>query len=178
MTIRVVRAFLNDHEVVAVNCSPLPTRPWTAVDVAKGWTIACRDEDLTDPRPLECSRPVPTYQEVFAPAGENVVVGGRSSKAQMQAFADLIGVPDLPRIVAEGVARIERGIHAAFTEDRWRVIGPDNDPYTGEAPEAWGYLTDTLDRYGFIDRIEQHVDGTWRVRSVRDLLTAAGGDPL
>lgn len=161
----VVRAMLNDHRVIAVHSSPLASRPWTAVDVAKGWTIACRDEDLTDKVELTCSE-------------KDAITGGLTSKEQFQALADIMGVPDLPRIVDEGLAKIERGIKATFDEDQWRVIGPDNDPYTGEAPEAWGYLVDTLDRYGYIDRVEQKVADTWRVRSMRDLLDAAGGDPL
>ena len=165
MTFRVVRAFLNDHEVVAVNCSPLPTRPWTAVDMAKGWTIACREEDLV--RPVE-----------FAGVPKDVITGGKASKEQLQALADIMGIPDLPRIVDEGLAKIKRGVQAAFDEDRWRVTSCDDDPYTGEAPEAWAYVVDRIDRYGFVDRVEHHVDGSWRIRSIRDLLEAAGGDPL
>lgn len=161
----VVHARLRGHEVVAVRASAVPTLPWTAIDLVKGWTSACTTEELEDKVDLR-------------PDAWKVVTGGKAPEGQLQALADIMGIPDLSRIVAEGLARVERGITAAFTEDQWRVTSCDDDPYEGEAPEAWAYLADTLDRYGFVDRIEQQVDGTWRVRSVRDLLTAAGGDPL
>lgn len=178
MTLRVVRAFRDGYEVVAVNCSPLPSRPWTAIDVAKGWTIACRDDDLTDQvelfTPFEAGAWLPPRPD----AQTEAVTGGRAPEGQLQALADIIGVPDLPRIVDEGLAKIERGIKAAFDEGQWRVTACDDPPFTGEAPEAWAYFADRIDRYGFIDRIEHRVDDTWRIRSVRDLLAAAGGDPL
>ena len=174
----VVRAMLNDHRVIAVHSSPLASRPWTAVDVAKGWTIACRDEDLTDKVELFSALEAGAWLPPQPDGQKNVVTGGKAAREQLQALADIMGIPTLPDLVDEFLAKIERSITATFDEDQWRVIGPDNDPYQGEAPEAWGYLVDTLDRYGYIDRVEQRVADTWRVRSMRDLLQAAGGDPL
>lgn len=66
----------------------------------------------------------------------------------------------------------------SFEESSWRVYGHDDEPFEGEAPEAWDYFVESVDRYGFVDRVEEQVDGSWRRRSVRDLLDAAGGDPL
>lgn len=49
----VVRATIDGHRVVAVRCSSIPDRPWLAVDIDKGWTLARSDDDLEDPQPME-----------------------------------------------------------------------------------------------------------------------------
>lgn len=46
------------------------------------------------------------------------------------------------------------------------------------AAEVWSQIVSVIDRAWTVESIEQHVAGSWRRRSVRDLLDAAGGDPL
>lgn len=94
--------------------------------------------------------------------GQKVVTGGKSQESALDALTDWLArsVPSIP------------------LEDLWRVVSHDDSPFEGDAVEAWRYFVDSIDRYGFVDRIEQRVNGSWRIRSVRDLLDAAGGDPL
>lgn len=158
MTPDVVRARLREHDVVAVRSSAVPTMPWTAIDLVKGWTYGCTTEELEEQVPLAPAKP--------APAMPGVVTGGMAPEP-LAGLADRImrslTTPLMPPIAEEDV---------------WRITSHDDCPFEADPVEAWGYTVDAIDRYGFVDRIEQRVDGSWRRRSLRDLLEHAGGDPL
>ena len=165
----VVQATVDGHRVEAVRCSSLRGLPWLAIDIDKGWTIARADSELEEKVALSAVPPrahrFDTVTVTAAPQAK-VTTGGRAPERP--------GLGDVLREMfgpAPTAARV-------FDEGLWRVHDHNDDPFEGEAPEAWGYLVDSLDRYGFIDRVEQQVDGSWRKRSIRDLLQAAGGDPL
>ena len=164
----VVQATVDGHRVVAVRCSSLRGLPWLAIDIDKGWTIARADSELEEKVALSA---VPV----------TAVGGGPMTAAAVKEYGERVAA-DLKRRWASPGPYHPGGLllppAPAFDEGLWRIHDHNDDPFEGEAPEAWGYLVDSLDRYGFIDRIEQQVDGTWRRRSVRDLLQAAGGDPL
>ena len=135
-----------------------------AIDIDKGWTIARADSELEEKVAL------------------SAVVA--STLRRDETVTVPMATPVTAAAVEEFGERLRAKVAASaawppvFDEGLWRIHDHNDDPFEGEAPEAWGYLVDSLDRYGFIDRIEQQVDGSWRKRSIRDLLQAAGGDPL
>lgn len=65
-------------------------------------------------------------------------------------------------------------------DDRWRIEASvlQSDGVEGTAAEVWPVLVSVVDDAWTVEKLEQFVDGTWRRRSIRDLLDAAGGDPL
>lgn len=170
----VVQATVDGHRVVAVRCSSLRGLPWLAIDIDKGWTIARADSELEEKVALSAVVASATRRDETV--AFTVSTGGALTEEGVERMA-----ADLKRRWANPGPYHPGGrlpSAPAFDEGLWRIHAYDDDPFEGEAPEAWGYLVDSLDRYGFIDRVEQQVDWTWRKRSVRDLLQAAGGDPL
>lgn len=174
----VVQATVDGHRVVAVRCSSLRGLPWLAIDIDKGWTIARADSELEEKVALSA---VPPKAHRFDTVTVTAVDGGPLTAAAVKEYGERI-TADLKRRWANPGEYDRGGLllpkPPVFDEGLWRVHDHNDDPFEGEAPEAWGYLVDSLDRYGFIDRIEHLVDGSWRKRSIRDLLQAAGGDPL
>lgn len=65
-------------------------------------------------------------------------------------------------------------------EGRWRIDSVlfDNEVVEGDAVKVRGQLVAVVDGAWSVEGLEQWVAGSWRRRSVRDLLDAAGGDPL
>lgn len=173
----VVQATVDGHRVVAVRCSSLRGLPWLAIDIDKGWTIARADSELEEKVALSA---VPSKGHRFDTVTVTAVDGGPLTAEAVKEYGERVAA-DLKRRWANPGPYHPGGrlpSAPAFDEGLWRIHAYDDDPFEGEAPEAWGYLVDSLDRYGFIDRIEHLVGGSWRKRSIRDLLQAAGGDPL
>ena len=174
----VVQATVDGHRVVAVRCSPVRGCPWLAIDIEKGWTIARADSELEEKVALSA---VPSKGHRFDTVTVTGVGGGPLTAAAVKEYGERVAA-DLKRRWANPGSYDRGGLllppAPAFNEGLWRIHDHNDDPFEGAAPEAWDYLVDSLDQCGFIDRVEQLVDGTWRRRSVRDLLEAAGGDPL
>lgn len=176
----VVRATVDGHRVVAVRCSNVPDRPWLVVDVAKGWTLARAEDELEEKVALS---PVAASAKAEPkPESKKYTITFKPSVVNTELLETLYGSPmdakdgwtNLGYLSDEGIDTLTPA------PSRWRVesVALEGDGFEGPAAEVWAQLVSVIDRAWTAESIEEYVNGSWRRRSVRDLLDAAGGDPL
>ena len=159
----VVQATVDGHRVVAVRCSQVRGCPWLTIDIEKGWTVARADDELEEKVALSAVVASAKPEPVPVKFSYEVGTGGRSPAWVQRMVDEMLGAK-APKAAPS----------------RWRIESAilQGDRYEATASEVWAKLVWVVDRAWAVDGIEQLVDGTWRRRSVRDLLEAAGGDPL
>ena len=159
----VVQATVDGHRVVAVRCSQVRGCPWLTIDIEKGWTVARADDELEEKVALSAVVASAKPEPVPVKFSYEVGTGGRSPAWVQRMVDEMLGAK-APKAAPS----------------RWRIESAllDGESLEGSAADVWSQLALAIDGGWAVDAIEQLVDGTWRRRSVRDLLEAAGGDPL